>query len=68
MPRPTSLDLLPERDATALAPWLRAHFAIEAICRDRYGAYAAAHRSCLGGLPPASPEPEPEWETHIEAT
>lgn len=35
------LDLLPERDAATLAPWLAAHPEIEDVCRDR-GAYAEA--------------------------
>ncbi|MFH8589393.1 ISL3 family transposase [Streptomyces celluloflavus] len=36
------LDLLPERDAATLAPWLAAHSEIEVICRDRAGAYVEA--------------------------
>jgi transposase len=91
------LDLLPERDAATLAPWLAKHPQIDVVCRDRSGAYAdaaasaapqatqvadrfhlwqniakaaektvAAHRVRLHDLPPAIPEPGPEWETQAE--
>ncbi|MEV0537919.1 ISL3 family transposase [Kitasatospora sp. NPDC050463] len=36
------LDLLPERDATTLSPWLARHPQIDVICRDRASAYAEA--------------------------
>ncbi|MFF0415572.1 ISL3 family transposase [Kitasatospora sp. NPDC004745] len=36
------LDLLPERDAATLAPWLAGHQRIEVIARDRASAYAEA--------------------------
>ncbi|WP_042424390.1 ISL3 family transposase [Streptacidiphilus anmyonensis] len=36
------LDLLPERDAGTLAPWLARHPQIEVIARDRASAYAEA--------------------------
>lgn len=45
------LDLLPERDAATLAPWLARHPQIEVICRDRSGAYAdAAHTAAPQAL------------------
>ncbi|MEU3558554.1 ISL3 family transposase [Kitasatospora sp. NPDC006786] len=36
------LDLLPDRDAAALVPWLAGHPQIEVLCRDRASAYADA--------------------------
>jgi transposase len=38
------LDLLPERSASSVAQWLRAHPSVEIVCRDRSGLYAEGIR------------------------
>jgi transposase len=38
------LDLLPERSASSVAPWLQAHPSVEIVCRDRSGLYAEGIR------------------------
>ncbi len=38
------VDLLPERSAPSVAPWLQAHPSVESVCRDRSGLYAEGIR------------------------
>jgi transposase len=46
------VDLLPERTAPAVAPWLPAHPGVAIVCRDRRGLYAEGIRQ---GAPQAIP-------------
>jgi hypothetical protein len=48
--RPQGVDLLPERTASAGAPWLQAHPGVELVGRERRGRYAEGRRP---GAPPA---------------
>nr|MBA2677309.1 ISL3 family transposase [Ktedonobacteraceae bacterium] len=41
------LDLLPNRDATTVATWLRAHPSIQVVSRDRAGSFAQAITAAL---------------------
>jgi transposase len=41
------LDLLPDREASAVFPWLEQHQAIDVVSRDRASAYAEAVRRAL---------------------
>lgn len=43
------IDVLPDRLASTLEAWLRAHPGVEIVCRDSSGAYAEAIRRALPG-------------------
>ena len=48
------IDLLPDREAVTVEPWLPAHPGIEVVSRDRAGVYAQAARE---GTPRPSRSP-----------